>query len=220
MHPYIKLVGAGIGGLAVITVIGTTATAIRGTQPQPSETPTMAAAAPTAQPTAQPTIAPATATPAVSPVAAAAAPPPATPGVERVRVTGVGAEGLNMRGEPSTSGRVVKRINDGAELIVIGPSREADGRAWRNVRDPADGAAGWVAAEFMGPMTAEAAPQAPAASTQTAIPKPAAPAPAAAATPPSKPAPGSAIVCNDGSTWPNMTRQGACSRRGGIAPGY
>lgn len=213
MHPYIKLVGAGIGGLAVITVIGTAATAIRGTQPQTSATPTMAATAPATSTTAPPAIAPAAAAPTASPVAAAVAPPTSTPTVERVRVTGVGAEGLNMRGEPSTSSRVVKRISDGAELIVIGPSREADGRAWRNVRDPADGADGWVAAEFMGPMTAEAAPQAPVASTHTAIPKPAAP-------PPTKPAPGSAIVCNDGSTWPNMTRQGACSRRGGIAPGY
>jgi hypothetical protein len=53
----------------------------------------------------------------------------------------------------------------------------------------------------------------------TVAPKPVAPAaPKPAA--PAKPAPGSAIVCNDGSTWPSMTRQGACSRRGGIAPGY
>ena len=34
-------------------------------------------------------------------------------------------------------------------LEVVGTDREAEGRIWRNVRDPADGASGWIAAELL-----------------------------------------------------------------------
>ena len=60
-------------------------------------------------------------------------------------------QGANLRVEPGTGAPRVKTIREGVELEVVGPDRTADGRVWRNVRDPADGASGWVAAEFVAP---------------------------------------------------------------------
>ena len=68
---------------------------------------------------------------------------------QRVQVTGAGAEGVNMRGEPSTTAPRVKGLLDGNQLEIVGEDRQADGRVWRNVKDPADGAVGWVAADFL-----------------------------------------------------------------------
>ena len=63
----------------------------------------------------------------------------------------------------------------------------------------------------------------PAATRQVAAPtatsRPAADAPTPTVRAAPKPGSG-AIVCNDGTTWPGTTRQGACNGRGGIAPGY
>jgi hypothetical protein len=68
---------------------------------------------------------------------------------QRVRVTGVGADGLNLRTEPSGSAERLKLIPDGTELEIVGDDQEVDGITWRNVKDPEDGATGWVAAEFV-----------------------------------------------------------------------
>lgn len=51
-------------------------------------------------------------------------------------------------------------------------------------------------------------------STLASTPRPAVPPPA----PP--PARDTRILCRDGTYWPSSTRQGACSGRGGIMPGY
>lgn len=180
---------------------------------KPTEAPKPAAEVP---PAASLTPAPAVAQQGVPTVAPAPASPP-PPAVQkpaaapRSRVTGAGADGVNLRAEPSASAARVKLLRDGAELEIVGEDRQADGRAWRNVKDPSDGAIGWIAAEFVA--TADAAP--PAAENPVVPPPTSAPKPAA----PVKPAGGS-IVCKDGSTWPSATRQGACSGRGGIAPGY
>lgn len=157
-----------------------------------------------AAPTSAP--APPAAKPAEKPVAATS--------TQRVRVAGAGADGVNMRTEPSTTAARVKLLRDGAQLEIVGEDRQADGRTWRNVKDGADGATGWIAAEFV----ADAAPSAPAPAQEKPV-APAAPAAAPKPAAPAKPAGGS-IVCKDGSTWSSATRQGACSGRGGIAPGY
>ena len=77
-------------------------------------------------------------------------PPPAQPsGPDRVQVAGTERQGVNVRAAPSAHAASVKLAPEGAVLEVVGPDRAADGRTWRNVRDPADGAHGWVAAEFL-----------------------------------------------------------------------
>jgi hypothetical protein len=54
-----------------------------------------------------------------------------------------------MRSEPSATAARVKLLRDGAQLEKIGDDRDVAGRTWRNVRDPSDGATGWIAAEFV-----------------------------------------------------------------------
>jgi hypothetical protein len=68
-----------------------------------------------------------------------------------VRVVGAGPEGVNLRAEPGTGGARLKGRFDGAELELLGREVQADGRAWREVRDPTDRPEGWVAAELLGP---------------------------------------------------------------------
>ena len=76
--------------------------------------------------------------------------PPALPsGPERVQVAGTERQGVNVRAAPSAHAAPVKLAPEGAVLEVVGPDRAADGRTWRNIRDPGDGAHGWVAAEFL-----------------------------------------------------------------------
>ena len=76
---------------------------------------------------------------------------------ERVRVSGAGAQTVNLRAEPGTSGARLKGLVDGIELELVGPDRTADGKAWRNVRDPSDGQEGWVSAEFLAPVATSSA---------------------------------------------------------------
>jgi SH3-like domain-containing protein len=85
-------------------------------------------------------------TPAPSPVATAS--PVAAP---RVRVVGGGASEVNLRAEPRVSGTRLKGLSDGVQLELLGLEVEVGGRTWRRVRDPADRAEGWVAAELLGP---------------------------------------------------------------------
>ena len=82
------------------------------------------------------------------PPAGAAGPSTATP---RVRVAGTDGQGLNLRAEPSTAATRIKAVREGAVLEAVGPTRSAAGQSWRKVRDPADGASGWVAAEYLVP---------------------------------------------------------------------
>ena len=88
-------------------------------------------------------------TPAPSPVAAAT--PVVAPRPRVVRVVGAGADGVNLRAEPSLSGARLKELPGGAELELLGLDVEVGGRTWRRVRDPGDRSEGWVAAEFLGP---------------------------------------------------------------------
>ncbi len=120
------------------------ALACRGPAPEPTPPPRVAGKSET--PALPPAIAP------PSRVTAPPSPATATPtGTGRVRVAETEGQGANLRVEPGTGAPRVKTLREGAELEVVGPDRTADGRVWRNVRDPADGASGWVAAEFVAP---------------------------------------------------------------------
>jgi hypothetical protein len=94
------------------------------------------------------------AAPAPSPPAAAAKPstgpePAAKPASgERVKVVNTGGTGANMRERPGSTAPVVKTVEEGATLQVIGADQQMDGRGWRNVRDEG-GATGWIVAEFL-----------------------------------------------------------------------
>jgi hypothetical protein len=113
--------------------------------PQPASSPVVLP-----EPSPHPATAP---SPEASPASPAAAD-------ERVRVSGAGSSGLNLRSEPDSSAARVKTVRDGAVLEVVGEDRQADGRSWRNVRDPADGATGWAAAQFLMPASAAGTPSA------------------------------------------------------------
>jgi hypothetical protein len=101
---------------------------------------------------------------APSPVAAAPSPaaaakptngsePATTPAAngERVRVFNTDGTGANMRERPGSTAPVVKTVEEGAELTVIGADQQMDGRGWRNVRD-GEGTTGWVVSEFLEPI--------------------------------------------------------------------
>jgi SH3-like domain-containing protein len=92
--------------------------------------------------------APAVSSPTTAPSPVAAALPVVVP---HVRVVGAGANGVNLRAEPGLSGARLKELSDGVELELLRRDVEVGRRTWRNVRDPADGSEGWVAAEFLSP---------------------------------------------------------------------
>lgn len=66
-----------------------------------------------------------------------------------VQVADAGDFGLTLRREPAVGERIAVWPN-GTALVDLGVERLADGRAWREVRDPA-GNVGWVAADFLRP---------------------------------------------------------------------
>ena len=113
--------------------------------------------------TAGPLVLPPTLAPGGSPVPGASpspaagttiAPPPSpspapAPSV-RLKVVNTEGQGANMRQRPSTTAPVLRTLPEGTVVEAIGGEQQAEGRAWRNVRDPG-GATGWVAAEFVGP---------------------------------------------------------------------
>jgi hypothetical protein len=80
--------------------------------------------------------------PSPSPSPAAAGP--------RLKVTNTEGQGANMRQRPSTTAPVLRSLPEGATVEAIGSETNAEGRAWRNVRDQG-GATGWVAAELLVP---------------------------------------------------------------------
>lgn len=159
-RPLILIGGVLAGCLLLIAIVG----AIAGRTPAPPVTPT-----PIAVPTQPPAPAAATAVAGVNvptaptPTAAqqpTSAPPEPTAAPARVKVSGVGADGLNVRTEPSANAPRLKTIAEGAELEIAGEDRQAEGRTWRNVRDPSDGAVGWAAADFLAAPGQVAAPAA------------------------------------------------------------
>jgi hypothetical protein len=68
----------------------------------------------------------------------------------QVRVVGTDGEGLSLRASPSTTATRLKAVPEGAQLDVIGPDVEVEGRVWRNVRD-ASGTSGWAIGLYLAP---------------------------------------------------------------------
>jgi hypothetical protein len=131
----------------------------------------------------------------IAPPNPAVAAKPAAPAEEHVKVANTGGDGANMRAEPATTGALVKTVAEGTDLLVIGPDRDAGGRHWRNVRDPASNASGWIVTDLLAavetPPEAAAAASGPAPAPAGALPP--APSPGAAA-PPAAPPSGSSGV--------------------------
>jgi uncharacterized protein YgiM (DUF1202 family) len=144
---------------------------------------------------AAPTSAPTPAAAAPKPAPAATTAPVAKPGATRGQVGNTGGQGANIRSEPGTGGRVLKTLNEGSNLEVLGPEREVDGQVWRQVRD-STGVTGWIVRGAVVPAGTLPTPVPPGARPTTAAsPAPGAgqaatPAPAGGQTPaPAQPAP-------------------------------
>lgn len=149
--PY-KTIAVGVGALLLVVALGYglfrfTVSYFDGGRPDPTvlPKPTAAAAAVGTAPGAAPGAVPGV---EVSPVAAQASPSPAAG--PRLRVVNTENQGVRFRQRPSTQGQVLRSLPEGTILEVVGPDTNADGVAWRNVREPG-GAVGWVAAEFVAP---------------------------------------------------------------------
>jgi hypothetical protein len=80
---------------------------------------------------------------------AASPSPSAVPGV-KLKVANTEGQGANMRQRPSTTAPVLRTLSEGTVVEAIGGETNAEGRSWRNVRDPG-GATGWVASELLVP---------------------------------------------------------------------
>lgn len=103
---------------------------------QPAAKPTAVATAPSNTSSAA-----SSSTPAPTPI-----PPTPTPfQTYRVVIANTNREGLVIRADPG--GDRLTALPEGAELTVIGPDRQVDGRVWKNVRDQR-GNTGWVPEEF------------------------------------------------------------------------
>ena len=63
-------------------------------------------------------------------------------------VANTDGQGANLRAAPSASADVLTVVREGVVVLVVGPSREAEGRRWRHVQDDAE-TEGWIAAEFL-----------------------------------------------------------------------
>jgi len=80
--------------------------------------------------------------------AASPSPSPSPAAGVRMKIVNTDSQGANMRQRPSTTAPVLRTLPEGAVVEVIGGETNAEGRSWRNVRDPG-GATGWVAADLL-----------------------------------------------------------------------
>ncbi len=84
---------------------------------------------------------PLTGTPTVTEV------PPTEPADVIYLVANTDGDGVNIR-RATDDTESIKVWPDGTEMVVVGPDVTAEGRLWKNVRDP-DGNVGFVAAEYL-----------------------------------------------------------------------
>ena len=73
-----------------------------------------------------------------------------TSGGARFQVVNTGAEGLFLRPDHNTNQPPVKTLAEGSIVTIIGQDFSGPDRVWKHVRD-AEGAEGWVAADFLQP---------------------------------------------------------------------
>ena len=71
-------------------------------------------------------------------------------------VSGTGADGLTIRGGPSTDNVRIQRAAEGSLMLVIGGPEEGGDYTWWQVR-LLDGTEGWVAVDFLAPVSAPGA---------------------------------------------------------------
>jgi Bacterial SH3 domain len=81
-------------------------------------------------------------------------PPTATPeGLyvgDAAIVSGTGSS-LRLRSDPGLQATTLKTVLDGVQLTILEGPREADGVIWWRLHDPADGAEGWAAQDYLQP---------------------------------------------------------------------
>jgi hypothetical protein len=121
-------------------------------RPDPSTLPTSTAGpvvVPSVPSAASPVTLPSPSPGAGTVIAPGPSPSPAASGV-RMKVANTEGQGANMRQRPSTTAPVLRTLPDGTVVEVIGNEQNAEGRNWRNVRDPG-GATGWIASELLAP---------------------------------------------------------------------
>ena len=73
--------------------------------------------------------------------------PPTEPADVIYLVANTDGDGVNIR-RATDDTESIKVWPDGTEMVVVGPDVTAEGRLWKNVRDP-DGNVGFVAAEYL-----------------------------------------------------------------------
>lgn len=66
-----------------------------------------------------------------------------------VRVSGTGGLDLRIRVGPGTLYETAKLVPEGTPLEITGEPRQADNYVWWPVRDPSDGAQGWVVSDYV-----------------------------------------------------------------------
>ena len=85
-------------------------------------------------------------------------------------VANTDGDGVNIRAATDDPD-AIKVWEDGTEMVVVGPDVTAEGRDWKNVRDP-DGNVGFVAAEFLEPQPTAVATSTPDADAAETTPSP------------------------------------------------
>jgi len=75
---------------------------------------------------------------------------PNATGGAKFRVFNTGELGLLLRPDHNTTQPPVKTLPDGSLVTIIGPDFSGPDRVWKHVKD-AEGAEGWVAADFLQP---------------------------------------------------------------------
>jgi hypothetical protein len=68
----------------------------------------------------------------------------------KMKIGNTEGQGANMRQRPSTTAPILRTLPESTVVEVIGGETNAEGRSWRNVRDPG-GATGWVASDLLSP---------------------------------------------------------------------
>jgi hypothetical protein len=163
--------------------------------------------------------------PTVAPVTNTPAPPSPTPtSIAIPRLVSADGAGLYLRPAPNATG-AARLLPDGAPLVISGAAQTVNGVAWVPVQT-ADGADGWVAAQYLTVPPASAAtpttvPSRTPTSVPSSTPRPTATPVSVVARPPAAVSAaipvGASAVCVDGTYSFSQNRRGTCSHHGGVS---